>query len=53
MGKRKVTILDADVNVVAQVSFFIEGKGLTQTAKRFVDDAFSFFDLSSLTLILL
>ena len=40
MGKRKVTILDTAVNAVAKVSFFIEAKGLPETAKRFVNDAF-------------
>ena len=44
MGKRKVTILDTAVNAVAKVSFFIEAKGLPETAKRFVNDAFAFFD---------
>ncbi len=44
MGKRKVTIWDTAVNEVAKVSFFVEGKGLPETAKRFVNDAFSFFD---------
>lgn len=44
MGKRKITILDTAVNAVAKVSFFIEEKGLSETAKRFVDDVFVFFD---------
>ena len=43
MGKRKVTILDTTVKAVAEVAFFIEGEGLPQTAKKFVDDAFVFF----------
>ncbi|QEH41283.1 hypothetical protein [Chitinophaga sp. XS-30] len=44
MGKRKVTILDTAVEAVAKVSLFIEGKGLPETAKRFVDEVFLFFD---------
>ena len=44
MGKRKVTILDTAVRAVAEVSLFIEGKGLLETAKRFADRAFAFFD---------
>ena len=44
MGKRKVTILDTAVKAVAEASFFIEGKGLPETAKKFVDDAFAFFE---------
>lgn len=44
MGKRKVTILDAAVEAIAKVSLFIEAEGLPETAKRFVDDAFAFFN---------
>ena len=44
MGKRKMTILDTAVNAVAQVSYYIEGKGLSETAKRFVDESFAFFE---------
>lgn len=44
MGKRKISILDSAARAVAEVSFFIEGKGLPKTAKKFVDDAFAFFE---------
>ena len=44
MGERKITILEPAVQAVAQVSFFIEGQGLSKTAKKFVDEAFAFFD---------
>jgi hypothetical protein len=44
MGKRKVTILDDAVQSVAEVAFYIEGEGLPETAKRFVDEAFLFFE---------
>ena len=44
MGQRKITIQETAVHAVAQISFFIEGKGLAQTAKQFVDEAFLFFD---------
>lgn len=44
MGKRKVSILEPAATAVAEVAFFIESKGLPETAKRFVDDAFAFFD---------
>ncbi|MDQ6609139.1 MAG: hypothetical protein M3Y85_04900 [Bacteroidota bacterium] len=44
MGKRKIKILETAASAVAEVSFFIEGKGLPKTAKKFVDDAFEFFD---------
>ncbi len=43
MGKRKISILDNAARTVAEISFFIEGKGLPKTAKKFVDDAFVFF----------
>lgn len=43
MGSRKVTILEPAVAEVANIAFFIEGKGLPSTAKKFVDEAFSFF----------
>lgn len=42
MGKRKVTILETAVEAVAEIAFFIEGKGLPATAKKFVDSAFQF-----------
>ena len=43
MGKRKVSILEPAATSVAEVAFFIEGKGLPKTAKKFVDEAFVFF----------
>ena len=33
---------------VAQIAYFIEGKGMPMTAKKFVDDAFDFFDIISI-----
>jgi hypothetical protein len=44
MGKRKLTILEPAVNEVADVAFYIEGKGMSETAKKFVDEAFLFFE---------
>lgn len=44
MGKRKVTILDCASDAVAEVAFFIEGKGMPQTAREFVDGVFEFFE---------
>jgi hypothetical protein len=43
MGKREVTILDTASDAVADTAFFVEGKGLPHTAKKFVDEAFEFF----------
>jgi hypothetical protein len=43
MGKREVTILDPATDSVAEAAYFIEGKGLPETAKRFVDEVFQFF----------
>ena len=44
MGKRNVSILEPASTAVAEIAFFIESKGLPQTAKKFVDEAFEFFD---------
>ena len=44
MGKRKVTILEPAVDAVAKIGLYIEGQGLPETAKRFVDEAFAFFE---------
>jgi hypothetical protein len=44
MGKRKVSILEPASTGVAEIAFFIEAKGLPQTAKKFVDNAFEFFE---------
>lgn len=43
MGKRKVSILEPAATAVAEIAWFIENKGLPQTAKKFVDEAFEFF----------
>ena len=51
MGKRKVSILEPAATAVAEIAFFIESKGLPQTAKNFVDDAFEFFEKLSDTRI--
>src|ERR1700726_2567624 len=44
MGQRKVTILDPATEEVARIALFIEGKGMPATAKKFVDEAFQFFE---------
>jgi hypothetical protein len=44
MAQREVSILDKAVEEVANVAYFIEGKGLPATAKKFVDSAFLFFE---------
>ncbi len=44
MGKRKVSILEPAATSVAEIALFIESEGLPQTAKKFVDDAFLFFE---------
>ena len=44
MGKRKVSILEPASEAVADIALFIESKGLPQTAKKFVDEVFSFFE---------
>lgn len=44
MGKREVTILEPASTAVAEIAWFIESKGLPQTAKQFVLDVFDFFE---------
>lgn len=44
MGKRKVTILEPAATAVAEIAFFVESKGLTLTAKKFVIEVFTFFE---------
>ena len=44
MGKRKVTILESAVEGVAHIALYIEGEWLPATAKKFVDEAFEFFE---------
>jgi len=44
MGKRKVTILEPAVAAIAEIALFIESEGLPQTAKKFVDEVFEFFE---------
>jgi len=44
MGKRKVSILEPAAIAVAEVAMFIESKGMPATAKKFVAEAFEFFD---------
>ena len=44
MGKRKVSILEPAADAVANIALFKEGKGMPETAKKFVDEAFEFFE---------
>ena len=44
MGKRKVTILEPAATSVAEAAWFIENLGLKETAKKFVNDVFDFFE---------
>lgn len=44
MGKRKVSILEPAATAVAEIAWFIESNGLPKTSKKFVMDAFSFFE---------
>jgi hypothetical protein len=47
MGKRKVSILSNASEELAHIAYFIESKGLPDTAKKFVSDAFEFFETLS------
>lgn len=44
MGKRKVTILNKAVEEVASIAWFVENEGYPIAAKKFVDEAFRFFE---------
>ena len=45
MGERKqVTILENVVETIAEIAFFIESKGMPDTAKKYVDDIFAFLE---------
>lgn len=42
MGKRKISILEPAAEAVANIAFFIAGKRLPATVKKFVDEVFLF-----------
>jgi hypothetical protein len=44
MGERKISILEPAATSIAEIAWFIESKGLPQTAKKFVTDVFEFFN---------
>ena len=43
-GQKKGKYSDPAATAVAEIAWFIESKGMPQTAKKFVDDAFLFFE---------
>lgn len=43
MGSREVIITQTAAEQVAAISWFIESKGLTDTANNFLDEAYDFF----------
>ncbi len=47
MGKREVTILDNAITSVAEISYFIESKGLPLTAKNLLRGIYIFGKLSN------
>jgi len=44
MGKRKVTVKKSVAKSIARVSLFIESKGMVNTAEKFSDSVYDFFD---------
>ena len=48
MGKRTISILKQASTSVAEIAYFIEGKGMPLAAKKFVDSAFIFFNTISI-----
>ncbi len=43
MVKREVSILETASTAVAEISFFIESKGMPATVRKFAGKAFRFF----------
>jgi hypothetical protein len=44
MAQRKISVLEKARDEVAYVAYFIESKGMPDTAKKFVDDCLLFFE---------
>lgn len=44
MVKRKVSILEPASTAIAEIAWFIESKGLPETARNFVNNAFNFLE---------
>ena len=44
MGKVKIVYLDKAIEDITNISFFIESKGLEQTAKRYAKSIYDFID---------
>jgi plasmid stabilization system protein ParE len=44
MAQRKVRVLTKARDEVAYIAYFIESKGMPDTAKKFVDDCIDFFE---------
>ena len=43
-GQGKITILESAATSIAEIAWFIESKGLPETAKHFVNNTFDFFE---------
>lgn len=43
MGRRKIIIKQSAADNIAAIAWFIESKGLIETANKFTDDAYDFF----------
>ena len=44
MGKRKITIKRSVADSIAQAAWYIESKGMLDTAERFSDSVYDFFE---------
>lgn len=42
MGRRKIRVLQSAAESIAAISFFVESKGLTITALKFVDSVYDY-----------
>ena len=43
MGTRKIIVKQSAADTIASIAWFIESKGLIDTANKFTDDAYDFF----------
>lgn len=44
MGKRKVIVKQSVAGSIAEIAWFVESKGMIETAERFSDSAYDFFE---------
>ena len=43
MGSRKITVKQSAADSIAEIAWFVQSKGMVQTALKFSDEAYDFF----------